>query len=119
MKSWHRPLLICAGLMCALMFVCLAGSLIDDRTLLGESVWVKPLKFGFAFGLYAGTLAWLLSKLTRGRRVGWWVGCVFAAPRPSRSASSPCRRPVAPSVTSTPTRAIPSPWPWSRSSPTA
>ncbi|MDP9847987.1 hypothetical protein [Streptosporangium lutulentum] len=78
MKSWHRPLLICAGLMCALMFVCLAGSLIDDRTLLGESVWVKPLKFGFAFGLYAGTLAWLLSKLTRGRRVGWWVGCVFA-----------------------------------------
>jgi hypothetical protein len=52
--------------------------LIDDRTLLGESVWVKPLKFGFAFGLYAGTLAWLLSKLTKGRRLGWWVGTVFA-----------------------------------------
>ncbi|GII28771.1 hypothetical protein [Planotetraspora mira] len=79
MKSWHRPLLICAGLMCTLMLVCVAGLLIDDRTLLGESVWVKPLKFGFAFGLYAGTLAWLLSKLVKGRRLGWWVGTVFAA----------------------------------------
>ncbi|GAA4569667.1 hypothetical protein [Planotetraspora kaengkrachanensis] len=79
MKSWHRPLLICAGLMFTLMLVCVAGLLIDDRTLLGESVWVKPLKFGFAFGLYAGTLAWLLSKLVKGRRLGWWVGTVFAA----------------------------------------
>ncbi|MFI6600567.1 hypothetical protein ACIBHX_30350 [Nonomuraea sp. NPDC050536] len=78
MKSWHRPLLLCAALMFALMLVCGVGLVIDGRTLLGESVWIKPLKFGFAFALYAGTLAWLLSKLNKGRRLGWWVGTVFA-----------------------------------------
>ncbi|MFI9550922.1 hypothetical protein [Nonomuraea endophytica] len=74
----HRPLIVCATVMAVLMLVCLAGLLVDDRTLLGESVWVKPLKFGFAFGLYAATLAWLLGKLTRARRLGWWMGTVFA-----------------------------------------
>lgn len=78
MKSWHRPLLVCAALMFVLMLVCGVGLVIDSRTLLGESVWVKPLKFGFAFALYAGTLAWLLTKLRKGRRLGWWVGTVFA-----------------------------------------
>ncbi|MBG0831428.1 hypothetical protein HS041_27150 [Planomonospora sp. ID67723] len=78
MKSWHRPLLLCAALMSVLVLVCGIGLVIDGRTLLGEPVWVKPLKFGFAFALYAATLAWLLPKLTRGRRLGWWVGTVFA-----------------------------------------
>ncbi|WP_205302860.1 hypothetical protein [Nonomuraea montanisoli] len=78
MKSWHRPLLLCAGLMSALVLVSLAGLVTDSRTLLGESVWVKPLKFGFAFALYAGTLAWLISKLTKARRLGRWIGTVFA-----------------------------------------
>ncbi|GAA3181068.1 hypothetical protein [Nonomuraea roseoviolacea] len=78
MKSWHRPLLVCAGLMSALILVSLVGLVTDGRTLLGESVWVKPLKFGFAFALYTGTLAWLISKLTRGRRLSWWLGTVFA-----------------------------------------
>ncbi|WP_431926648.1 hypothetical protein [Nonomuraea jabiensis] len=79
MKTWHRPLLVCAALMCALMLACGLGLLLDDRTLFGESVWVKPLKFGFAFALYSGTLAWLLSRLTKARRLGWWAGTVFAA----------------------------------------
>ncbi|MBN6058121.1 hypothetical protein JYK22_39735, partial [Nonomuraea sp. RK-328] len=78
MKSWHRPLLLCAGLMSALALVAAAGLVTDGRTLLGESVWVKPLKFGFAFALYAGTLAWLISRLNKGRRLGWWLGTVFA-----------------------------------------
>jgi hypothetical protein len=54
------------------------GLFVDDRLLLGESVWLKPLKFGFAMGVYTLTLAWLLGKLTRGRRTGWWLGTVFA-----------------------------------------
>ncbi|MFF5210020.1 hypothetical protein [Streptosporangium sp. NPDC000396] len=78
MKSWHRPLLVCAVLMSALTLVCGVGLVIDDRTLLGESVWVKPLKFGFAFALYAGTLAWLISKLNKAKRLGRWVGTAFA-----------------------------------------
>ncbi|MFI6320195.1 hypothetical protein ACIBG8_21865 [Nonomuraea sp. NPDC050556] len=77
-RTWHRPLAICSALMFCLMLAAAAGLVIDDRTLLNESVWVKPLKFGFAFTLYAGTLAWLLTKLTKARRLGWWLGTVFA-----------------------------------------
>ncbi|WP_210436875.1 hypothetical protein [Nocardia rhamnosiphila] len=54
------------------------GMIVDDRVLLGESVWTKPLKFAFAFGLYTVTLAWLLTKLDKAARVGWWMGSVFA-----------------------------------------
>ncbi|GAA0925793.1 hypothetical protein [Nonomuraea longicatena] len=78
MKTWHRPLLLCAGLMSALTLACGVGLVVDERSLLGESVWLKPLKFGFAFALYAATLAWLLSKLAKGRRLGRWVGTIFA-----------------------------------------
>ncbi|MCD2468638.1 hypothetical protein ACIBG6_38925 [Streptomyces sp. NPDC050842] len=77
-RTWHRPLVICAALLAALVVVCGAGTAVDGRTLLGESVWVKPLKFSFAFALYTGTLAWLLTKLDKGRRLAWWVGTVFA-----------------------------------------
>ncbi|GGT11435.1 hypothetical protein ACFFV7_36000 [Nonomuraea spiralis] len=77
-RTWHRPLLFCATLMLGLMLVAGVGLVVDGRTLLDESVWVKPLKFGFAFALYAGTLAWLLTKLRKGKRLGWWVGTVFA-----------------------------------------
>lgn len=64
-RTWHRPLLICAALMAGLMFLCAVGTAVDSRTLLGESVWVKPMKFGFAFALYTGTLA-LVPVLTFG-----------------------------------------------------
>jgi hypothetical protein len=36
------------------------------------------LKFGFAMGVYALSLSWLLGKLTKGRRIGWWLGTIFA-----------------------------------------
>ncbi|WP_432825068.1 hypothetical protein [Dactylosporangium sp. CA-092794] len=78
MRGWHRPLLANATLMFTLALVCAAGVLADDRLLLDEPIWVKPLKFGFAMGAYALTLSWLLTKLRRGRRLGWWLGTVFA-----------------------------------------
>ncbi len=78
MRGWHRPLMANATFMFAIMLVCAVGVLVDDRLLMGESVWVKPMKFGFAMGLYGLTLAWLLSKLRKGRRIGWWLGTVFA-----------------------------------------
>lgn len=54
------------------------GMVVDERTLLGESVWLKPFKFGVAFVLYSLTLTWLLSLPHSGRRVTWWMGTVFA-----------------------------------------
>ncbi|MEV4166190.1 hypothetical protein [Nonomuraea dietziae] len=78
LRTWHRPLVVCALLLLGLVPAAGVGLVVDERTLLGESVWVKPLKFGFAFALYAGTLAWLLTKLRKGGRLGWWVGTVFA-----------------------------------------
>ena len=78
MRGWHRPLVLHAALMFGLAVFSAVGVLADDRLLLGEPVWAKPMKFGVAMGAYSLTLAWLLTRLTKGRRVGWWVGTVFA-----------------------------------------
>ncbi|WP_280266079.1 hypothetical protein [Nocardia wallacei] len=74
----HRPLLACTAAMGVLAVFCLGAMVVDHRQLLGESVWLKPFKFGLAFLLYAGTLAWLLSLPHRGSRATWWLGTVFA-----------------------------------------
>ncbi|MCK2213371.1 hypothetical protein MF672_006125 [Actinomadura sp. ATCC 31491] len=55
------------------------GLVIDGRTLLGQSVWLKPFKFAVSFGLYAGTLAWMISQARRWRRTLWWLGTVTVA----------------------------------------
>jgi hypothetical protein len=78
MRGWHRPLMAYVTLLFTLALVSAVGLFVDDRLLMGESVWVKPMKFGFAMGVYGLTLAWLLSKLSKGRRLGWWLGTVFA-----------------------------------------
>jgi hypothetical protein len=77
-RGWHRPLLVHTTLMFTLVVVSAVGLFVDDRLLTGASVWVKPMKFGFAMGVYGLTLAWLLSKLGKGRRIGWWLGTIFA-----------------------------------------
>lgn len=76
--KWHRPLTVVSVLFLLLALASAIGVIVDDRTLLGDPLWLKPGKFGFAFGAYALTLAWLVSRLKRGRRVGWWFGTVFA-----------------------------------------
>jgi len=77
-RGWHRPLMVSVALLFTLALVSAVGLFVDDRRLMGEPVWLKPLKFGFAMGVYGMTLAWLLTKLHKGRRVGWWLGTVFA-----------------------------------------
>lgn len=77
-RDWHRPLMLHVLIMAGVMLVSAVGLLVDDRTLLGEPVWLKPLKFGFAFGVYGATLAWLLSKLRKAKRTAWAFGLVFA-----------------------------------------
>ncbi|MFK4226265.1 hypothetical protein [Streptomyces sp. NPDC019890] len=64
--------------MAVLTVVSVVGMVADDRVLVGSPIWFKPLKFSFSLGLYALTLAWMLSLATRGRRAGWWAGTIVA-----------------------------------------
>ncbi|WUJ74854.1 hypothetical protein OG809_16620 [Kribbella soli] len=77
-KSWHRPLMLMVLAMMGLVVASGIGLAVDNREILNESVWLKPFKFGIAFVLYGATLAWLLSKLRKAKRLGWWTGTVFA-----------------------------------------
>ncbi|WP_328945542.1 hypothetical protein OG259_32875 [Streptomyces sp. NBC_00250] len=72
----HRPLVWFAVSMGALALVSAVGILVDDRVLVGVPIWTKPFKFSVSFVAYALSLAWMLSLLPRGRRVGWWAGTV-------------------------------------------
>jgi hypothetical protein len=79
-RTWHRPLLAVAVLMIGSLAVSVAGLLLDDRTVNGEPVWLKPVKFSVSVGLYAFTLAWLLSLLRHrfARRFGTVTTAVLA-----------------------------------------
>ncbi|MEV4429650.1 hypothetical protein AB0K23_30605 [Streptomyces sp. NPDC049602] len=59
-----------------LALVSAVGLVVDDRILVGVPIWTKPFKFSVSFIAYALSLAWMLSLLPRGRRVGWWAGTV-------------------------------------------
>jgi hypothetical protein len=76
--SWHRPLMIFTGLMAVSAIVSVAGLLLDDRTLTGDAIWLKPFKFSVSLALYALTWAWLLSKQRRQRRWMWWSATTVA-----------------------------------------
>ncbi|MFE1350306.1 hypothetical protein ACFW57_37605, partial [Streptomyces sp. NPDC058757] len=72
----HRPLLWFAAAMAVFAVISAGGILWDDRTLVGAPIWAKPFKFAVSFVVYALSLAWMLSLLPRGRRLGWWAGTV-------------------------------------------
>ncbi|MFG2042560.1 hypothetical protein [Dactylosporangium sp. NPDC048998] len=76
----HRPLIVVAGLMAALATFAAIGIFVDDRTLVGVPIWLKPFKFSVSIAIYGTTIAWMLSLLAeRRRRFGWWLGTVIAA----------------------------------------
>lgn len=74
----HKPLMVLAAAMTGLVAFSLVGLVVDDRTVLDVAVWLKPLKFGLSFGIYAVTMAWLIPQLTKARKVAWWAGTVMA-----------------------------------------
>ncbi|MGH3879596.1 MAG: hypothetical protein ACRDSK_21415 [Actinophytocola sp.] len=76
-RKWHRPLLLVAALMIGSLVLSTGGLLLDDRMLNGEPVWLKPFKFSVSVGIYAFTLAWLISLL-RSRRRASRLGTVSA-----------------------------------------
>ncbi|MFI2373085.1 hypothetical protein [Streptomyces sp. NPDC018833] len=64
--------------MVAMAVLSAVGLVVDDRVLVGAPIWFKPFKFSVSFVAYCLSLAWMLSLLPRGRRVGWWAGTVVA-----------------------------------------
>ena len=44
-----------------LALICFVGLIIDDRTLMGVNVWLKPLKFSISTGIYVLTLGYLIT----------------------------------------------------------
>ncbi|WP_108801827.1 hypothetical protein [Aquimarina sp. Aq107] len=47
---------------------CLSGVLIDDRTLMGVNVWIKPLKFSISIGIYTLTVGYLITLYPYSKR---------------------------------------------------
>ncbi|MFK0145788.1 hypothetical protein ACIQUZ_11975 [Streptomyces griseus] len=75
-RSWHRPLVIFSAAMAVMALVSAVGLVVDDRVLVGAPIWAKPFKFAVSFVAYCMTLAWMLTRLTRGQRTGRWAGHV-------------------------------------------
>ncbi|MEU0987544.1 hypothetical protein [Streptomyces sp. NPDC005953] len=78
-RSWHRPLMLFAASMAVLAAVSAIGMLVDDRILVGSRIWFKPFKFSVSLLVYAVSLAWMLSLVTRAPRASWWAGTTIAA----------------------------------------
>ena len=54
--------------MVVLAAVSAVGLVVDDRTLLGDPIWLKPLKFSVSIAVYGATVAWLVSLLPASSR---------------------------------------------------
>ncbi|MFE3020109.1 hypothetical protein [Streptomyces sp. NPDC059256] len=68
-----------AASMAVLAAVSAIGMLVDDRILVGSRIWFKPFKFSVSLLVYAVSLAWMLSLVTRAPRASWWAGTTIAA----------------------------------------
>ena len=74
--TWRErePRLFAFGLLMLALMVPAALALgLDDRTLRGVNVWVKPMKFMAAVSLLALTTAWFVGHLEARVRQGRWV----------------------------------------------
>jgi hypothetical protein len=59
-SSWLTVMAAAMGVLAIAAAIALP---LDHRTVLGQPVWLKPLKFGVSFAVYAITLAWLLGHV--------------------------------------------------------
>lgn len=79
LKTLHRPMIVTAYVMAFCAALSLAGIFLDDRTLLGAPIWLKPFKFFASLVIYNLTLAWMISLVRdRGVRIAWWMGTIIA-----------------------------------------
>ncbi|MFL6123593.1 ABA4-like family protein [Actinophytocola sp.] len=76
--GWHRPLMLTTAFCWLVGVVAVVGLVVDDRVLVGAPIWLKGAKFGFSFGLYTLTLAWMLSFPRRHVKLGQRLGTITA-----------------------------------------
>ncbi|GAB4054205.1 hypothetical protein [Catellatospora paridis] len=72
-----RALSWLSAVMAAVLVVAAVGLVVDDRTVGGQPVWLKPAKFAVSIAVYGLTLAWLLGHLRRGHRAARWATYVI------------------------------------------
>jgi hypothetical protein len=74
-RRGHLGLFWFAVAMAALTLVTIGLAAVDQRTLLGQPVWFKPMKFAISLTLYAFALAWMLGQLRERalRWTGWFI----------------------------------------------
>lgn len=65
-QLWQTaPFLTAVSIAHFVMAIILIGLLpFDNRTILNEAVWIKPIKFTLSTAIYTATIAWLLSYIT-------------------------------------------------------
>lgn len=56
-----------------MLVMALIGLVVDDRMLLGEKIWLKPMKFGVSIIIFCITAAWLLSIMPYSDKVKKWL----------------------------------------------
>lgn len=61
-----------------LAFVCLGGLLLDNRTLMGVNVWLKPLKFSISGAIYIFTLGFLITRYPFSEKKKRWINGIVA-----------------------------------------
>jgi len=75
----HTKSLFWLAVICVAVAVALIPLwILDSRTLLGVSVWEKPIKFYISVAIFSFTYSWLSSFLTRGGRWVKLTGLVIA-----------------------------------------
>jgi hypothetical protein len=75
----HAGLVLCALAMGTLALLSGLGMLVDARTLLGVSVWLKPAKFFASFLMFLGMAAWMLGFVEGSSRLKTWVARLMVA----------------------------------------
>ena len=72
-----RALKWCTWANIGMLIFCLIAMLVDDRRLLGESVWLKPTKFAISIAIYCVTIALLLSSYPYSDKLKKWLSNII------------------------------------------
>ena len=75
----RSPLVLVGAAMLVLAVPTAVLAVVHPVQITGTNGWVKPLKFELSIALYAVTLAWLVTRLRRGRRLAEVLGAAAGA----------------------------------------